>query len=86
MKILLPRALAIASATGVALASAPAWATEGIAGGAGDGLSVLETFGIFVLLPVSLYGLIWILWSIPKWRRDASAPATGENWNPRPSK
>lgn len=78
------RALAIASS--LALIPTPAFATEGIAGGAGAGLSVLETVGIFVLLPVSLYGVIWLLWSIPKWRRDASAPATGENWNPRPAK
>jgi hypothetical protein len=69
----------------LALTPTPALATEGIAGGAGDGLSVLETVGIFVLLPASLYGLIWLLWSIPKWRREASAPATGEKWNPRPT-
>lgn len=80
------RSLAIAAATGAAIAPMPAFATEGIAGGAGAGLSVLETVGIFVLLPMSIYGVIWLLWSIPKWRRDASAPATGENWNPRPAK
>mgnify|MGYP006282887293 CR=1 FL=1 len=52
---------------------------------AGPGMSALETIGIFVLLPVSLYGLVWLLWSIPHWRREIATPATGENWNPQPA-
>lgn len=81
MKIL--RALSIAA---VALAPTPAFAAEsGVnAPGAGAGLSVLETVGLFVLAPLSIYGVIWLLWSIPKWRRDA--PSTGENWNPHPGR
>lgn len=51
----------------------------------GPGLSVLETVGIFVLLPLAIWGVIWLLWSIPKWRREAG-PATGQEWNPQPSK
>lgn len=76
------RALTATAISALALAPMPAMAADST----DDGLSVLETVGLFVLLPVSLYGVIWLLWSIPKWRRDASAPATGENWNPRPSK
>lgn len=53
---------------------------------ADDGMSVLETVGLFVLLPVTIYGVIWLLWSIPAWRRDAAAPRTGEAWNPKPAK
>lgn len=51
----------------------------------GSGMSVLETVGVFVLLPLAIWGVIWLLWSIPKWRRDAG-PATGEQWNPQPSR
>jgi hypothetical protein len=76
------QSLAIAVTTALALAPLPAQAADG----AETGLSTLETVGIFVLGPVSIYGVIWLLWSIPKWRREASAPATGETWNPRPAK
>lgn len=51
----------------------------------GAGMSVLETVGIFVLLPLGIWGVVWLLWSIPKWRREAG-PATGEQWNPQPSR
>lgn len=74
------RTVLLTAATSLGLAPMPAQA----AAGSGAGLSVLETVGLFVLLPVSIYGLIWLLWAIPKWRRDALAPATGENWNPQP--
>lgn len=74
------RSLAFTAATSLALAPIPALAADG----ADSGLSVLETVGIFVLCPLSIYGVIWLLWSIPKWRREALAPATGENWNPNP--
>ena len=76
------RAFSVTALSALTLAPMPALAADGTDGG----LSVLETVGIFVLVPVSIYGVIWLLWSIPKWRRDASAPATGENWNPRPAK
>ena len=74
------RTLLLIAATSLALAPMPAQAAVSEPAR----LSVLETVGIFVLLPVSIYGVIWLLWSIPKWRRDALAPATGENWNPQP--
>lgn len=51
----------------------------------GTGMTVLETVGFFVLLPLAIWGVIWVLWSIPKWRRDAG-PRVGEDWNPIPSK
>lgn len=51
----------------------------------GPGMTVLETVGFFVLLPLAIWGVIWVLWSIPKWRRDAG-PRSGEDWNPIPSK
>lgn len=76
------RMLALTVVSSAALAPIPAQAADG----SGAGLSVLETVGIFVLGPLSIYGVIWLLWSIPKWRREASAPSTGENWNPRPQK
>lgn len=76
------RSLAITATSALALAPVPAFAADGADGS----LSVLETVGIFVLLPVSIYGVIWLLWSIPKWRREGHAPSTGENWNPRPAK
>ena len=66
------------AAAALALTPAPAMAA--------DGMTVLETVGIFVLLPVAIYGAIWLLWSIPAWRRDASAPRTGDAWNPKPVK
>lgn len=51
----------------------------------GSGMSVLETVGIFVLLPLGIWGVVWLLWSIPKWSREAG-PATGDQWNPQPSR
>ncbi len=71
--------LGIAVTASLAFAPMPAHAAEGTA----PGLSMLETVGIFVLAPLSIYGVIWLLWSIPKWRRDGTAPKTGEHWNPR---
>jgi len=76
------RTLALIVISSATLAPMPAFAADG----GQAGLSVLETVGIFVLAPLSIYGVIWVLWSIPKWRREASAPTTGEDWNPRPSK
>ena len=67
----------IATAT-LALTPAPAMAA--------DNMSVLETVGIFVLLPVAIYGAIWVLWSIPAWRREANAAHAGDAWNPNPTK
>lgn len=72
----------------VALATSPlpASAYQSDAGDEpGAGMSVLETVGVFVLLPLGIWGVIWLLWSIPKWRRE-SGPATGEAWDPRPSR
>lgn len=74
------RPLAIALTALLALAPMPAHAVEGT----DQSLSILETVGIFVLAPLSIYGVIWLLWSIPKWRRESTAPATCEQWNPRP--
>lgn len=51
----------------------------------GPGMTVLETVGFFVLLPLAIWGVIWVIWSIPKWRKDSS-PSVGEDWNPIPSK
>lgn len=51
----------------------------------GAGMSVLETVGFFVLLPLGIWGVIWLLWSIPKWRRDAG-PVAGDAWDPSPSR
>lgn len=50
----------------------------------GAGMSVLETVGFFVVLPLGIWGVIWLLWSLPKWMRE-SRPA-GEAWNPVPSR
>ena len=63
-------------ALALALTPAPAFAD--------DGLSVFQTVGLFVFAPAGIVGLIWLLWSIPAWRRSASAPVTGEAWNPTP--
>ena len=49
----------------------------------GAGLSVVETVGIFVGLPVASVFAIWLLWAIPGWRAK-QRPATGEQWNPTP--
>ncbi len=51
---------------------------------AGPGMSVMETVMWFVVAPALISAVIWFLWSIPAWRRS-SAPATGDNWNPKPS-
>ena len=75
------RPLAIALTALLALAPMPAHAADGN----DQSLSILETVGIFVLAPLSIYGLIWLLWSIPGWRRASSAPTTGEHWIPRPA-
>lgn len=50
---------------------------------AGEGLSVVETLFWFVGLPGLVWFVIWLLWSIPKWRR-INFPQTGENWDPQP--
>ena len=67
---------AVLGALALALTPAPAFAD--------DGLSVAQTVGLFVLAPAGIVGLIWLLWSIPAWRRSASAPVTGDAWNPAP--
>lgn len=74
------RARAIAAATLLALVPMPAYAADG----SDTGLSVLETVGLFVMVPLSIYGVIWLLVSIPYWKREASAPTTGEHWTPQP--
>lgn len=51
----------------------------------GAGMSVLETVGFFVVLPLGIWGVIWLLWSVPKWLRE-SRPVSPENWNPVPSR
>jgi len=50
---------------------------------AGEGLSVVQTVFWFVGLPTVMWFVIWLLWSIPKWRR-INFPQTGENWDPQP--
>lgn len=65
------------------LSITPAMAAE--SDPAGAGMSVIETLAVFVGLPLAIWGAIWLLWSIPKWR-SADHPATGEHWNPRPAK
>ena len=70
----------------LALLASPAAAYTRDAGDEpGPGMTVLETVGIFVLLPLGIWGVIWLLWSIPKWHREAG-PATGQEWNPQPSR
>lgn len=76
------RRIAVATAL-LALLPLPARAEEQIIS-TPAALTPLETIGIFVLAPATLYGVIWLLWSIPHWRRQASAPTTGEQWNPTP--
>ena len=51
---------------------------------AGQGMTILETLAWFVFAPLVVWAIVWFLWSLPKWRR-ASAPATGDNWDPKPS-
>lgn len=72
-----------AMVTMLALQASPAMAAE--ADPAGAGMSVIETLAVFVGVPLAIWGLIWLLWSLPKWR-SADRPATGEHWNPRPAK
>ena len=50
----------------------------------GTGLTVIETITYFVGLPVAIWVIVWFLWSIPEWRKTAR-PATGDNWDPKPS-
>ena len=50
----------------------------------GAGLSALQTITWFVAAPLTVWAIVWFLWSIPKWRKNG-APQTGENWNPNPS-
>jgi hypothetical protein len=50
---------------------------------AGEGLTVVETLFWFIGVPTLIWFLIWLLWSIPKWRK-INFPQTGENWNPQP--
>lgn len=50
---------------------------------AGEGLSIVETVFWFVGLPTVMWFVIWLLWSIPKWRK-INFPQTGENWDPQP--
>lgn len=51
----------------------------------GPGMSVLETVAFFVLLPLAIWGVIWLLWSLPKWLRS-SRPASAAEWDPVPSR
>lgn len=51
----------------------------------GAGMSVLQTVAVFVVLPLAIWGVIWMLWSIPKWMQG-SRPATAETWDPVPSR
>jgi hypothetical protein len=74
------RPVAITVTTAIALIPMPAHA----ANSAEQSLSILETVGIFVLAPLSIYGVIWLLWSIPQWRREGSASTAGKHGNPRP--
>ena len=50
---------------------------------ADDGMSVMQTVGVFVLIPFGIWGVIWFLWMLPKWRRESSG-MTGHLWDPRP--
>lgn len=51
---------------------------------AGEGMTILETLSWFVFAPAAVWAIVWFLWSLPQWRRQAK-PATGENWDPKPS-
>jgi hypothetical protein len=81
------RVRGVLSGLAVAVLSAPLPALA-YARDAGDepgaGMSVLETVGFFVVLPLAIWGVIWLLWSLPKWMRE-SRPV-GEAWNPVPSR
>lgn len=50
----------------------------------GPGMSAFETITWFVLAPLAVWAIIWFLWSIPQWRRNAR-PVTGDQWDPKPS-
>ena len=50
---------------------------------AGEGLSVFDTIIWFIGLPALVWFVIWLLWSMPKWRK-INFPQTGENWDPQP--
>ena len=76
--------VAAAFATSVVFASSALAYTSDAGEEAGPGMTVAETVAWFVVAPALISGVIWFLWSIPKWRR-AAAPATGDNWNPKPS-
>lgn len=74
----------ITAATTTALTAAPAFAYANDAGDEpGAGMSVLETVGIFVVLPLAIIAGLWLVWQIPAWRA-ANRPTTGEAWNPAP--
>ena len=66
------------------LTGALALALTPLPAAADDGMSVLQTVGVFVLVPFGIWGVIWFLWMLPKWRRDASGLTSGQAWNPRP--
>lgn len=51
---------------------------------ASDGMSVAQTVGVFVLIPFGIWGSVWLLWMLPKWRRDANGISSGPAWNPKP--
>ena len=77
-------AVLTSAASTVAFATATLAYTTDAGEEAGPGMSVLETVLWFVGLPGAIIGVVWFLWSIPSWRRT-SAPATGDNWNPKSS-
>lgn len=78
MKKLLVMSLLFSSSTSPAFAAIPDAGSE-----AGEGLSVVETVFWFVALPSIMWFVIWLLWSMPKWRK-INFPQTGENWDPKP--
>lgn len=50
----------------------------------GPGMTAFETISWFVLAPLATWVIVWFLWSIPQWRRNAR-PVTGDQWDPKPS-
>ena len=64
-------------------AGALALALNPVPAHADNGLSVLQTFSIFVLGPLSIWGVIWFLWMLPEWRRrKANRHGSSENLLP----
>ncbi len=78
------RAAVIATSSVVTTAVAASAYTVDAGEEAGPGMTFIETVLWFVVAPAATWLVIWFLWSIPAWRKNAR-PATGSAWDPTPS-